>query len=191
LLTEASATHADDRTVSRSMLQAHLATLDLDDVPSVLSSFVLVVAWGSGTTNTRSLRYTPLALTNPGLAAAELVGAVTALRRDGDLAGAYTRFQLPGVGQSFATRWFALAGRREDRDWQPLVLDARVRTALEALGVSIAGIRGGRRSRALAYEEYVRALHCWAAELRAENPSCRGEMLEWLLSDHGIDGWRT
>jgi hypothetical protein len=178
----------DDRTVGRPILEAHLADLDLGDAGAVMSAFTLVVACGSGMTNTRSLRYTPLALEDPLRAAQQLADAVERLRDD-DLAGAYDGFRLPGVGQSFATRWFALAGVRADRAWQPLILDTRVRSALEALGVPLVVFAGRRRSRAAAYEAYVRTLHAWADELRAENPWCRGQALEWLLSDHGRDGW--
>jgi hypothetical protein len=174
--------------VARPVLEAYLAGLDLTDVGAVLSAFTLVVAWGSGTTSTRSLRYTPLALDDPLRAAHQLADAVERLRND-DLAGAYDGFRLPGVGPSFATKWFALAGVREDRDWQPLILDTRVRNALEALGVPLVVFAGRRRSRAAAYEAYVRTLHSWAHEVREDNPWCRGRTLEWLLSDHGRDGW--
>jgi hypothetical protein len=180
----------EDRTVSRSVLEAHLTTLDLRVTEEVLSAFTLVVAWGSGTTNTRSLRYTPLALADPLRAAHSLSEAVERLR-SGDLLGAYRRFRLPGIGQSNATRWFALAGRRPDHDWQPLILDARVRAGLEVIGVSLYAVAGGRRSRADGYAAYVRLLHTWADDVRAENPSCRAETMEWLLSQYGRASWET
>jgi hypothetical protein len=178
----------EERTVARPVLSTYLAGLDLSDADAVLSAFTLVVAWGAGTTNTRSLRYTPLALADPLRAAQQLADAIEKLRKD-DLAGAYDGFRLPGVGPSFATKWFALAGVRDGRDWQPLILDTRVRNALEILGVPLVVFAGRRRSRAAAYAAYVRTMHAWAEELRAENPWCRGQTLEWLLSDHGRDGW--
>ena len=187
-LTEEAAGYCGDRTVSRRDLQAHLASADLGDVTTVLASFTLVVAWGAGTTNTRSLRYTPLALLDQLRAAEQLTRAVEALRRD-ELIEAYDGFRLPGIGQSFATRWFALAGRRRGREWQPLIFDMRVRAALDVFGLPLYVLSGGRRSRAGGYEAYVRTLHRWAAEVRPENPFCRGETLEWLLSEHGRDGW--
>jgi hypothetical protein len=177
-----------DRTVRRSVLEAHLTTLDPGDRAAVLASFTLVVAWGAGTTNTRSLRYTPQALVDPHRASLQLAGAVERLRAD-DLVGAYDGFRLPGIGQSFATRWFALAGRAEGRDWQPLILDARVRAALGLLGLPLYVVSGGRRSRAGGYEAYVEMLHEWAAHLEAEIPGCRAETLEWLLGEHGRAAW--
>jgi hypothetical protein len=187
-VTEEAEGYCGDRTVSRRTLQAHLTALDMTDPGAVLASFTLVVAWGAGTTNTRSLRYTPVALFDSLRAAEQLTRAAELLRRD-DVVGAYDGFRLPGIGQSFATRWFALAGRRRGREWQPLVLDLRIRYALDALEVPVSVLAGGRRSRAGGYDAYVRTLHHWAAEVRTENPFCRAETLEWLLSRHGRDGW--
>jgi hypothetical protein len=187
-LTEEAEGYNGDRSTSRRVLEAYLASADLTCRSTVLASFTLVVAWGAGTTNTRSLRYTPIALVDPRRAAEQLSRAVEALRRD-DIVDAYDGFTVPGIGQSFATRWFALAGRRRGREWQPLILDMRVRSALDAFGLSLYVLAGGRRSRAGGYEAYVRTLHRWAAEVRPENPACSGETLEWLLSEHGRDGW--
>jgi hypothetical protein len=176
------------RTVRRSALAAHLTTVDPADRGVVLASFTLVVAWGAGTTNTRSLRYTPLALVDPHRAAEQLAGAMQRLRAD-DLTGAYDGFRLPGIGQSFATRWFALAGRVEGRRWQPLILDAPIRAALELMGLPLYVVSGGRRSRAGGYDSYVQMLHEWAAHLREESPECTAETLEWLLGQYGRASW--
>ncbi|HEY0485316.1 MAG TPA: hypothetical protein VGD72_03590 [Mycobacteriales bacterium] len=178
-----------DRTVERSALTDHLATIDLTDRTVVLSSFTLVVAWGAGTTNTRSLRYTPQALADPYRASGELAGAIERLRAD-DIVGAYRGFRLPGIGQSFATRWFALAGRVAGRPWQPLILDAHVRLALDVMGVPPSVVSAGRRTRAGAYEAYVEMLHEWAQHLRSEIPECRAETLEWLLASYGRASWK-
>ena len=60
---------------------------------------------------------------------------------------------------------------------------------LGAFGLPLYVLAGGRLSRAGGYEACVRTLHRWAAEVRPEDPFCRGETLEWLLSEHGRDGW--
>jgi hypothetical protein len=174
----------EDRTVTREALQAHLAAMDLADTGDVLASYVLVAAWGSGTTNTRILRYIPYALADPLRAAYQLATSIESVRKD-DLAGAYRRFGLPGIGQAYLTRWFALAGRRAGRDWQPLILDSWVHVALQAFGTPPARLAGGRTSRAVSYMAYIQTLHRWAEEVRQDNPSCRAETLEWLLSQYG------
>jgi hypothetical protein len=189
-LTQPAPDHPGDRTVVRNVLQAHLAAVDLADTDTVLASFVLVVAWGSGVTNTRSLRYTPFALADPIRAAHQLTTAIETMRR-GHLVEAYQQFELPGVGQSSLTRWFALAGRRSGRRWQPLILDARVHAALDANGTPVARLAGGRQSRAVSYAAYVHTMHRWAEEVRKDNPSCRPATLEWLLSQYGRSGWGT
>lgn len=183
-LTEPVPGHRDDRTVSRGVLQAHLAAMDLADTDAVLASYVLVAAWGSGTTNTRTLRYLPYALADPLRAAHQLATSIEAVREN-DLVGAYERFELPGIGQAFLTRWFALAGRRADREWQPLILDTWAHKGLDAFGMSAARLAGGRPSRAVSYAAYIHTLHRWAEEVRQDNPSCRAETLEWLLTQYG------
>jgi hypothetical protein len=189
-LTEPAPGRQGDRTVTRDALQAHLAAMDLADTDSVLASFILVAAWGSGTTNTRSLRYVPYALGDPLRAAYQLATSIEAIRQN-DLIGAYQRFELPGIGEAYLTRWFALAGRRAGRDWQPLILDAGARKALDAFGIPVARLAGGRPSRAVSYAVYIQTLHRWAAEVRQDNPSCRAETLEWLLSQYGRERWAT
>jgi hypothetical protein len=189
-LTEPVAARPADRTVTRHALQAHLAAVDLADWQTMLASFVLVAVWGSGTTNSRSLRYIPIALADPLRAAHQLTTAVETMRRD-DLVGAYRQFQLPGIGQSYLTRWLALAGRRGSRAWQPLILDARVNAGLTALGVPVARLMAGRRSRAQRYAAYVDTLHRWADDVRQDNPACQPETLEWLLSRYGRESRPT
>jgi hypothetical protein len=173
-----------DRTVTREALQAHLAAIDVADTGDVVGSYALVAAWGSGTTNTRILRYMPYALADPMRAAYQLSTSIESVRQD-DLVGAYRRFELPGIGQASLTRWFALAGRRAGRDWQPLILDSWARMALDAFGTPVTRLAVGRTSRAVSYMAYIQTLHRWAEEVRQDNPSCRAETLEWLLSQYG------
>lgn len=41
-----------------------------------------------------------------------------------------TSHPIHGVGEAFFTKWFAFAGFVPGRDWQPLILDSRVRATL-------------------------------------------------------------
>jgi hypothetical protein len=188
-LTEGVPGSDDVRTVTRASVQDHLTALELGDAAAVLSAFVLAMAWSAGTGNTRALRHAPLTLADPYSAADQLTRSVEAMRAD-DLTAAFAFARLPGIGLSTATKWFALAGHRIDRRWQPLILDLRVRSALEGLGVRLTVPPGTRRTRANIYGVYLRTLHGWTDELVVDNSACRAETVEWLLSQHGRDGWK-
>jgi hypothetical protein len=168
-----------DRLVDREGVGDLLDRADLADEVSLLRAFLAVQAWGAGTTGTRTLRHTARAF-----ALRELVGS--ALRtsaerlRDADgtaaLAEAYGGWRCPGVGPSFFTKWFAYAGRRAGRVWQPLILDDRVYRALNTtLDVRLVDLAGSR-SRAARYRAYVEAVHAWARALDVP-----AERLEWVL----------
>lgn len=157
-----------------------MAAVDLTDGVAVRQAFVLVMAWGSGTSNTRSHRYTRKALAAP-TCTTQLVRAADSCRR-GDLIEAYSGFSVPGVGRSFFTKWFAFAGHLPGRAWQPLILDDRVlRTLNKTLGLSTRALAGsphwGRR-----YAAYVEHLHAWSREVH-----CSAERLEWILFAHNGD----
>ena len=49
-----------------------------------------------------------------------------------------------GISEAFFTKWFAFAGVRAGREWQPLVLDARVHRTLarRPLDVSLTAVAG-------------------------------------------------
>nr|WP_147315549.1 hypothetical protein [Asanoa ferruginea] len=142
-------------------------------------AFVLIMAWGSGTSNTRSYRHVPRALAAPHCATRLVDTAATC--RQGDLTAAYEAFSLPGVRRSFFTKWFAFAGRANDRDWQPLILDDRVlRTLNRTLATSTKTLASDRRwSRR--YTAYVEQMHAWSNDLRREDISCSAERLEWIF----------
>ena len=127
VLGDARWTHVSDRAarrqVDRSDLVRLLGSTDLDDGLAVRRAFVLVMAWGSGTSNTRSYRNVPTALAAADCAD-QLVHAARRCRAS-DLEQAFDMFTLAGVGRSFFTKWFAFAGRVPDGDWQPLILDRR------------------------------------------------------------------
>ena len=160
--------------------------LDLDDDEAVVATFVLVMAWGSGTSNSRSLRYTRSALQNVTDAARTLRNAAEALRvvaeTDSEgLAAAHRGFSLPGVQEAFFTKWFSFAGVKPERRWQPLILDSRVRRTLnETLDVWLNDLatqsNGPHR-----YIAYLTALHAWAADLPEPMTPSR---LEWIFYSH-------
>jgi hypothetical protein len=71
--------------------------------------------WGSGTSNSRSLRNTKKSLQDLSAAATALRESATALRQirditDPAIAEAHHRFSLPGVGEAFFNEWFVFAG---------------------------------------------------------------------------------
>lgn len=173
---------AGRRAVSRDDLVRMIAPTSMMDEPAVRQAFVLVMAWGSGTSNPRSYRYTARALASPDCVS-QLVQAAASCR-SGDLTTAYDEFSLPGVGRSFFTKWFAFAGRAQDRDWQPLILDRRVLATLNhTLGVTTRSLAGsgnwGRR-----YAAYVDHLHRWSRELGGQGVQCSAERLEWICFQH-------
>lgn len=110
-----------DRVVTREAVLEVFRLLDMSDAEAVLAAFVLVMAWGSGTSNTRSLRNTRAALQNLGSAAKTLAQSAIALRTaqgvdDSAVTTAHREFSLPGVRESFFTKWFAFAGFVPGRD---------------------------------------------------------------------------
>jgi hypothetical protein len=175
-----------DRVVDRDAVVGACSTLDLANDEAVVSAFVLVMAWGSGTRNSRSLRNTRSALQNPGGAASVLRESAEGLRaaeriNSSELLEAHRRFSVPGVGEPFFTKWFAFAGIRVNRDWQPLILDRRVRNTLhKTLGVWLNSFADARRD-AERYVGYLTALHNWGAQLPHPTLATR---LEWILFEH-------
>jgi hypothetical protein len=170
------------RTVSRAVLARMMVAVRMSDDAAIRQAFVLVVAWGSGTSNTRSYRYARNALAWP-RCTKQLVRAATACR-SGDLSLAYTAFSLPGVGRSFFTKWFAFAGRTAGRDWQPLILDDRVlRTLNNTFGLPTTALAGSRFW-ARRYAAYVQHMHSWSRTLHDQGVLCSAERLEWIFFMH-------
>jgi hypothetical protein len=159
---------------------------DLADDTALLRAFLLVQAWGAGVTGTRTIRHTATAFAHRERLVDALRTSAERLRHadeTAELAEAYERWRCPGVGPSFFTKWFAYAGRRDGRDWQPLILDDRVYRALNrTLDVRLVDLAGSR-SRADRYRAYVEAVHAWARGL-----GIAAERLEWVLfRDNGRD----
>jgi hypothetical protein len=170
-----------DRDVTRDGVVRACKQMRLDDDVEVIRAFVLVMAWGSGTTNNRSLRNTATALADAGHAATVLRESASQLRSVGefhDVIDIHRGFHLPGVGEPFFTKWFAFAGRSPGRDWQPLILDSRVRATLNTtLGVRLNQL-APRRNDPYRYVAYLEAIHEWSAQ--SQGPMTP-ERLEWIL----------
>jgi len=171
------------RTIDRQDLVNLLKVTDLNDRVSVRAAFILVVAWGSGVSVTRSYRHLPRALSHP-QCAERLSSAARSCQSD-DLAGAYAGFALPGVGRSFFTKWFAFAGTTSGRAWQPLILDDRVLATLyKTMHISTRDLAGSARW-SQRYDAYVQQLHRWSSQLADRGLPCSAERLEWILFRHG------
>ncbi|MBW0252494.1 hypothetical protein [Cellulomonas sp. PS-H5] len=168
-----------DRLVDREAVHGLLDGTDLADDVALLRAFLAVQAWGAGVTGTRTLRHTARAFAHRAQLLSALRTSVERLRDANGtaaLAEAYDGWRCPGVGPSFFTKWFAYAGRRAGRDWQPLILDDRVYRALNTtLDVRLVDLAGSR-SRAARYRAYVEAVHDWSRTLGVP-----AERLEWVL----------
>jgi hypothetical protein len=180
--TRASDQQSGRRDVGRDDLVRMMAQTSMTDESAVRQAFVLIMAWGSGTSNPRSYRNTAKALASPHCT--DRLTAAASTCRSGALTDAYDEFSLPGIGRSFFTKWFAFAGRTVGRGWQPLILDDRVLATLNrTLNIttrSLAGSRNwGRR-----YAAYVDHLHLWSYELNSQGVQCDAERLEWILFRH-------
>lgn len=160
------------------------AAADLEGREAVLSAFLLTMVWGSGTSNSRSLRNTARALADPGRTAEQLAEAAAVWRSLVALdakavAGIYNGLDVPGIGPAFFTKWFAASGRRTGRYWQPLILDSRVAVALNRrLGVFLYK-EAQSKAPAARYVAYLRLLHRWAGR------DADAARLEWVLFDAG------
>lgn len=175
-----------DRVVSREAVIDTCESIDLADDEAVLAAFVLVMAWGSGTSNSRSLRNTRKALQATKAAATALRDSAIALRAiqhvdDPAIAEVHLSFHLSGIGEAFFTKWFAFAGVVRERAWQPLILDSRVRATLhDTLDVWLNRMSDSPNDPAR-YIAYLNAMHHWAAKLPQPMTSAR---LEWMMFTH-------
>jgi hypothetical protein len=128
--------------------------------------FVVTMMWGIGTKNARMKHH----LLESIQAVSEDPALLTegaALIRSGDLAAAYDRCRIPGVGEPFRTKWFfacGLSGRRLPR---PLILDGNVWTALWELGWDSRRAAEPRCTtrRSRRWLAYLHSAHRWAHAL--------------------------
>ncbi|WP_016896011.1 hypothetical protein [Mycobacteroides abscessus] len=175
-----------DRVVTREAVINACSAMDLADDHAVVAAFVLVMAWGSGTSNSRSLRNTRRALVDVSAAASVLRESAAALRAveqvtDPIIADTHRQFVLPGIGEAFFTKWFAFAGYVTGRQWQPLILDSRVRRTLHhTLDTWLNQLTDVHRDPER-YIAYLTAMHQWAAKLPQPITATQ---LEWIMFTH-------
>ena len=175
-----------DRVVTPEGVAEVCSHVDLCDDESVVAAFVLVMAWGSGTSNSRSLRNTRSALQDVNAAARVLRDSALALRAvteidSAGLAAVHRQFSLPGVQEPFFTKWFSFAGVDPERRWQPLILDSRVRATLNTtLDVWLNNLTT-KRNDPHRYVAYLTAMHVWAEQLPQPTTASR---LEWIFFMH-------
>ncbi|RIS81919.1 hypothetical protein D2E44_14875 [Mycobacteroides abscessus] len=175
-----------DRVVTRDAVINACSAMDLTADNAVIAAFVLVMAWGSGTSNSRSLRNTRKALVDVSAAASVLRESAAALRAaeqitDPVIADTHRQFVLPGIGEAFFTKWFAFAGYVHGRQWQPLILDSRVRRTLhDTLDTWLNRLTDVHRDPER-YVAYLTAMHRWAAKLPQPITATQ---LEWIMFAH-------
>jgi hypothetical protein len=175
-----------DRVVTRDAVIAACQSADMTDTDAVIAAFVLVMAWGSGTSNSRSLRYTRESLRDVSAASVTLGNSATALRRARELADPalvdiHRRFSLPGVGEAFFTKWFTFAGFEPGRSWQPLILDSRVRATLHTTLDVWLNTLTDVRNHPHRYVAYLVAMHQWAEQFPQPMSAVQ---LEWIMFRH-------
>lgn len=159
---------------------------DLDDDGELLSAWLLVQAWGNGISSRFGRLNTAKALGHREQLLTNLRTTATILREAQDTAEierAYRAWQgRIGISESFFTKWFAFAGVRPGRSWQPLILDARVRRTLSRppLEVSLKTV-AGTTSLWVVYRAYVEMVHEWAGS------SVAAQRLEWIRFEQ--NGW--
>jgi hypothetical protein len=180
----APATRTGDRLVGRADLERLIDAMDVDGDVEVLRAFLLTQAWGTGTTGNRTIRHTTNAFRHRDALIAGLRRSTDTLRGASTtdaLVVAYEDWAVPGVGQSFLTKWFAHAGRVAGRDWQPLILDQRVlRTLNSTLSITTKELAGTGRW-AERYRAYVDVVHTWAREVEY---GATAPWIEWVLFRH-------
>ncbi len=170
---------SDRYAVDRARLAQVVAGADLDDDNQLLSVWLLVQAWGNGLHSRFGRLNTAKALGHSELLS-NLRATATLLRESHDpreIEAAYRTWRARiGIGEAFFTKWFAFAGVQPGREWQPLILDARVRRTLARppLEVSLTAV-AGTTSLWVVYRTYVEMVHEWGGGPEA------AQRLEWIL----------
>jgi hypothetical protein len=167
------------RSVTRGSINALADAVDLADDDQLLSLWLLVVAWGNGTRSQRGFQNAANALERSEVLVDNLRRTATILRAAEDtseLAEAHRAWRTGFyVRESFFSKWFAFAGRRDGRDWQPLILDENVWHTLNGtLGLTVTDLAGSREPSAK-YRTYVEMVHEWAGS------PARAQRIEWVL----------
>ena len=159
--------------------------MNLDSPEEVSKLYLLIAAWGNGTSSQRGFGNTRLAFENNAHFAESLGRAATEMRaidEPGELEQACRSWNVKHIAQAFYTKWFAFAGSVEGRSWQPLILDKNVRRTLaETLRFPLRTV-AGTTDRAVQYKVYVETVHRWVNELG--EPDIDAERIEYALFAH-------
>lgn len=166
--------------VDRERLAKVVSGADLDDEDELLSAWLLVQAWGNGVSSRFGRLNTAKALGHREQLLTNLRTTAMLLREARDpveIEKAYRTWRgRIGISEAFFTKWFAFAGVRLGREWQPLILDARVRRTLARppLEVSLTAL-ADTTSLWVVYRTYVEMVHEWGGSPEA------AQRLEWIL----------
>lgn len=166
----------------RTRVAAAVRSVDFGDDDELLSAWLLVQAWGNGLRSHHGRRNTAAALSHRDQLLANLRTTASILRESPgteSTAAAYRAWRTGiGINESFFTKWFAFAGVRPGRVWQPLILDRRVwRTLNKTLALRMSEA-AGTTSQWVVYRTYVETVHDWAGD-----PDV-AQRLEWVLFMH-------
>lgn len=166
----------------RPRVSAAVRSADFDDDDELLSAWLLVQAWGNGLRSHHGRGNTAAALGHREQLLANLRTTASLLRESSSTestAAAYRAWRTGiGINESFFTKWFAFAGVRAGRAWQPLILDQRVwRTLNKTLALSMREA-AGTTSQWVVYQTYVETVHDWAGDPEV------AQRLEWVLFKH-------
>lgn len=190
-LTDANVTSPATRSrqsTTRKDIQSLLSDGHSDD-EQLLRAFLLVMAWGNGTRSRWGFQNTARAFQDKQRLIKHLRDSRAALRQMSELDTAQLQsvareWDVPGVRQSFYSKWFTFAGYVDERPWQPLILDYRVaRTLSRTMGSSLFALTGEKRGYSAEYALYVELLHEWASQMPKEM-SVTASKLEWILFQH-------
>ena len=116
--------------VDRAGLVTAVTGADFDGDESLLAAWLLVQAWGNGTRSQYGRQNTARAAAHREQLLKNLRATATILREAHDVASTEDAYRAwvgrIGINESFFTKWFAFAGIKPGRPWQPLILDRSV-----------------------------------------------------------------
>lgn len=150
---------------------------DLNRASDLVRCWFAVMAWGAGSRNRARLRQWTRALRSEAMV--EALTSSCSLLRANRHEEAYRALRLPGVGQSYLTKWlWAIGLTRPSLHPRPYVLDRRIWQSLRLMQWTPAG-----RNEAERWIDYCRTLDRWGEALTADHAGwvVDGERIEQLL----------
>jgi hypothetical protein len=135
--------------------------------------FVGVMAWGYGTGGRGAWR-TAKMIATPGYM--ELIKRTFDQIIEGKILESYRGFLLNWCGPAYFTKYFYFIGRGCGVSGYPLILDSRVKNALEIIGIDLRQFVKPSGWYPEGYYRYVQAMHEWAGDL-----GCDADQIEYFL----------